>query len=176
MSPAPFALDDFTLPAPGSDTLKRVLSRLWPSLVRDLASLPRVGDDPLRTRVASRISALWSSDPATAARIARLHSIAPRARIARLDPSRLSLEAHRALDRDVAIELAAAGAFGAPLRVTRPRSGWTPLRLASRGVSLDLDESVCAVTFEDRALSLDGARVSLDGVPPSGDEVTVREG
>lgn len=164
MSANAFKVADFTIPDAGSDTLRRVLSRVWPALVRDLRELPRAEGAPrdLYARVVTGVAALWSSDPSAAVRLARRPTLAPRVRIARADPSRLSLSAHLGLLLDLAMELSAIGAFGAPLRVVRPPSGWRPLRAPTLGVEVLLEDAVSWISFEDGALSVDGRRAELD--------------
>lgn len=177
MSAKAVALGDFTVPREGSDTLRRVLARVWPALVRDLRALPHADGAPrdLYARVVTRVDALWSADPAAAVRLARRPTIAPRVRVARADPSRLSLSSHVGLLADVAMELSVLRALGPPLRVTRPPSGWRPLRAPSLGVEVALDDAVTSVAFEDGALCVEGRRFALDAALRSSNGLTVRE-
>ncbi len=177
MSANGFRLDDFTIPRAGSDTLRRVLSRVWPALVRDLRELPRADGAPrdLYARVVTRVASLWTSDPTAAVRLARRPTIAPRVRVARADPSRLSLSAHHGLLLDLAMELSAARAFGPPLRVVRPPSGWRPVRAPSLGVEVLLDDAVSWIAFEDGALHVDGRRAELDASLRTSTGFIVRE-
>ena len=156
------ALDDFTLPREGSDTLRRVLARVWPMLVRDACELPLTDPAlrPLHARVNSSMRALAARDMGAAVRIARRPSLAARTAYAR------SVADDRAASTalcDLAFELALAGALGGDIALPRLRGAWPTLRSPARGSELALDDGLSSVALADGAIVLGGTRCSLAG-------------
>ena len=155
-------LDDFTLPREGSDTLRAVLSRVWPVLVRDACELPLT--DPalraLHTRVTAAMRSLAARDMGAAVRIARRPSLAARTGYARAVTDDRTASTVLC---DLAFELALAGALGGPVAIPRLRGAWPTLRSPARGSELTLDDALTQVTLANGVIALDGAERSLAG-------------